>query len=139
MRPRDFVTDVVTVVTAVVVGQEGKVLMQKRGPTRELPGQWEYPGGKVEGNEDHFQALHRELNEELGLTPIWIADEPFLMAKIGPPTIERETKLYAYVVRVHGDPIIREDQQEAGYYSVGWAALQQTAFSRLITAYLQLK
>jgi 8-oxo-dGTP diphosphatase len=57
----------------VVVGlirkpdDRGKVLMAHRGPTVARPSLWEYPGGKVEKNEPPQRALHRELEEELGI------------------------------------------------------------------------
>jgi len=46
---------------------QDKVLITKRTTGQHLSGFWEFPGGKVEKNEDVFTALARELNEELGI------------------------------------------------------------------------
>ena len=45
-----------------------KVLISKRSDNQHLAGYWEFPGGKVESNEDVSVALKRELFEELGIT-----------------------------------------------------------------------
>jgi len=55
-------------VTAGILHQNGKVLIAKRPSSGLLGGMWEFPGGKVEENENHAQALIRELREELGIT-----------------------------------------------------------------------
>ena len=47
-----------------------KVLISKRSINQHLSGYWEFPGGKVEYNEDVNTALKRELFEELGITVI---------------------------------------------------------------------
>lgn len=39
---------------------------RRRTPAR-LAGRWEFPGGKVEDGESAREALHRELDEELGV------------------------------------------------------------------------
>ena len=44
-----------------------KVLITKRTDKQHLGGYWEFPGGKVEANEDVQFALKRELYEELGI------------------------------------------------------------------------
>jgi 8-oxo-dGTP diphosphatase len=45
-----------------------EVLITKRTANQHLAGYWEFPGGKVEENEDVITALSRELFEELGIT-----------------------------------------------------------------------
>ena len=54
-----------------VVRNEGKYLITQRGDAKNL-NKWEFPGGKVESNEDDFSSIKRELFEELNLlvTPI---------------------------------------------------------------------
>jgi 8-oxo-dGTP diphosphatase len=57
---------VIEVVCALVEDGRGRVLACCRGPGRALAGQWEFPGGKVEPQEDAQLALVREIREELG-------------------------------------------------------------------------
>lgn len=44
-----------------------RVLISKRSAGQHLAGYWEFPGGKVEANEEVLPALMRELSEELGI------------------------------------------------------------------------
>lgn len=43
------------------------LLSARRAKPVTLAGRWEFPGGKVETGEDPVTALHRELEEELGV------------------------------------------------------------------------
>lgn len=62
-------SNTVEVVAAVIV-RDGRVLLTQRPAGKEHePLCWELPGGKVEGNESHHQALAREIGEELGVKP----------------------------------------------------------------------
>ncbi|MBQ8681614.1 MAG: NUDIX domain-containing protein [Bacilli bacterium] len=52
-------------VVAALIKKEKKILIAKRstGDSNTL-GKWEFPGGKVEPDEDEFHAIEREIKEE---------------------------------------------------------------------------
>ncbi len=54
-------------VAAGIIHQNGKILIQQRQNTKHLAGFWEFPGGKIEPDEDARACLKREIKEELGL------------------------------------------------------------------------
>jgi 8-oxo-dGTP pyrophosphatase MutT (NUDIX family) len=52
---------------AVIVNARGQILFLQRSPSAALgPGQWGFPGGKLEAGEDPVGGMERELREELG-------------------------------------------------------------------------
>jgi 8-oxo-dGTP diphosphatase len=56
-------------VRAVVRDEQGRSLVLRRSAlSKNSAGKWEWPGGKVDPGEDFAAALHRELEEETGLT-----------------------------------------------------------------------
>lgn len=57
---------VIPVVCAVIEDATGRVLIAQRPPHKHLGLKWEFPGGKVEPNEEPESALLREIREELG-------------------------------------------------------------------------
>jgi 8-oxo-dGTP diphosphatase len=54
-------------VAAAVVIERARVLLTQRKTGTHLAGAWEFPGGKVEPDEDPRDALVRELREEIGV------------------------------------------------------------------------
>ncbi len=56
------------VAVAVIVGDDGRILLAKRAKNQHMGGLWEFPGGKVEPGETITSALNRELGEELDIT-----------------------------------------------------------------------
>ena len=55
-------------VVAALIEKEGKVLIAKRNEgSNYTNGKWEFPGGKVELNENEFDAIQREIKEELSV------------------------------------------------------------------------
>ena len=59
---------VVVVALALQRKSDQKYLLTRRGPDQSGAGEWEFPGGKIEGDETQKQALIREINEELSLS-----------------------------------------------------------------------
>ena len=58
----------ITVVAAgILIDSENRYLLGQRPAGKPYAGYWEVPGGKVEKGETVFQALQRELQEELGI------------------------------------------------------------------------
>ena len=53
---------------AVIQRHDGFLLMAQRPPGRGWSGWWEFPGGKIEINESPFEALQRELQEEINIS-----------------------------------------------------------------------
>jgi 8-oxo-dGTP diphosphatase len=57
----------ITEVAAAVIERPGQFLLAQRPEGKPYPGYWEFPGGKIEADEDPLGALTRELHEELGI------------------------------------------------------------------------
>lgn len=55
-------------VVGAVITRGGLVMCAQRGDDGNLPGLWEFPGGKIEPGESKQAALMREITEELGCT-----------------------------------------------------------------------
>jgi 8-oxo-dGTP diphosphatase len=58
---------VTEVAAGILVDTQQRFLMGQRPLGKPYEGYWEFPGGKVEAGETYFQALQRELQEELGI------------------------------------------------------------------------
>ena len=52
---------------ACIVYKDGKLLIAKRIARGDMGGRWEFPGGKIDGDEDASSAITREMNEEFGI------------------------------------------------------------------------
>jgi 8-oxo-dGTP diphosphatase len=102
------VTEVVEAAVAVILRDDGKVLLGQRPAGKPWAGWWEFPGGKIEAGETPFHALQRELHEELGIEAE--TAYPWLTRTFAYP--ERTVKLRFFTVRAWlGEPHGRENQQ----------------------------
>lgn len=58
---------VTEVAVGIILSPAGDYLLAKRPTGKPFAGYWEFPGGKLEEGEGVFDALARELKEELGI------------------------------------------------------------------------
>ncbi len=76
---------IVDVAASIVQAPDGRVLFAERTARQISAGFWELPGGKIEAGETAHQAAERELQEEIGITPLsmrpWITYEHAFPAK----------------------------------------------------------
>jgi len=55
------------VAVGILVNEKNQVLIAKRSSDKHQGGKWEFPGGKLEKGETSYQALCREMREEIGI------------------------------------------------------------------------
>jgi 8-oxo-dGTP diphosphatase len=98
----------ITVVAAgILLDSENRYLLGQRPEGKPYAGYWEVPGGKVEKGETVFQALQRELQEELGID-VQSSEELTVLEHDYPHAYVR---LYVSIIRNwKGAPIGREGQ-----------------------------
>jgi len=99
-------TNRIDVVGCVLV-RDDQILCAKRSQAGQLPGLWEFPGGKIEANESPSVALVREIHEELDCTVevrglINLATHDYDFVKISLTTF--------YCILLSGSPTPREHE-----------------------------
>ena len=95
------------VAAGILINGEGDVLIAQRVKNDGYQGQWEFPGGKLEAGESAQQALHRELEEEIGISVT--EAKPFCTLEHRYP--DRQVKLFVFLVSdFAGQPRAREGQ-----------------------------
>ena len=112
---------VVEVAVAILVNQDEQVLISRRGSHQHQGDKWEFPGGKVEVNESSLEALHREIDEELG---VQIKSAEFLLDVIH-QYADKKVLLGFYLVKqwdgdpsgIEGQPICWISKQDLNNYT----------------------
>ena len=95
-------------VTAAVIQRDGDVLIAQRPTDGLLGGMWEFPGGKIEPNEDLETCLKREICEELDL-PLQVG-EPFGIYKH--TFTHFKVTLHAFLCQPLTDDILINEHQQ---------------------------
>jgi 8-oxo-dGTP diphosphatase len=100
-------------VVAAVVRRKDAILVTRRPDRPGRPGQWEFPGGKVEAGEREEDALAREIAEELGCA---ISVGPLLLRhQHRYPDLDVELAFYACTLPPDAAP------QPLGVAEIAWA------------------
>ena len=89
--PEDSMT---RVVTGLLFNSKGKILIAKRARNKMYGSLWEFPGGKMEGEETVEEALTREILEEMSA--------PITINRVHPGYIYKRDRLTAEFIPVSG-------------------------------------
>lgn len=112
-----------------ILRRNGKVLIAKRPEGKPYSGYWEFPGGKVEPNEQGEAALKRELHEELGID-VTHAEHWFEHVH---PYPDKTVYLEMWLVNdFAGEPQSRENQE------LRWATLSEILDLKLLEGNWQI-
>lgn len=103
-------------VVAAVARRDNSLLICRRPPTKRHGDLWEFPGGKCEIGESDFDAMSRELSEELGVTVTSIGEEVFSIADPGSPYL-----IVFREVEFVGEPLCHEHSE------LRWASVREIA------------
>ncbi|RYE71019.1 MAG: NUDIX domain-containing protein [Oxalobacteraceae bacterium] len=110
----------IDVAVGILMRPNGDVLLGQRPAGKPYAGYWEFPGGKVEQDEDIFCALQREFVEELGIDIV--AGDPWCCVE---HVYEHaHVRLHFYISRDwRGEPQSLEGQAFAWQGTVGLTPL----------------
>jgi 8-oxo-dGTP diphosphatase len=114
------------IVKAMLLRGTNVLLARRSSERRNYPNRWSFPGGHVETGEALDDALMRELQEEIGLTPL-------VFRKIGgitepDPSINSDVLYHMYVVNAWagGEPsIVGDEHSEIPWFSIQAACTPQ--------------
>jgi 8-oxo-dGTP diphosphatase len=88
-----------------ILSRGGRCFLQRRPcSTAFLPGAWEFPGGKVEADEEPVAALRRELAEELALELPCEGGGVEALPVQEHAYADRTVRLHPFLVAVPGQP-----------------------------------
>jgi len=116
----------IEVVAAVICDELGRYMCVQRGENNRiyLSKKWEFPGGKIEVNENHEEALKREIQEELKMH-IEPLKHIITVDHIYP---DFQLIMHAYLSKIiHGEPVLTEHLElkwlsEEELIGLDWAA-----------------
>lgn len=97
-----------------------RLLAARRTAPEQFAGQWEFPGGKVEPDEDDVEALLREVREELGVE-VQVGAELVGPGEDGWPLNEQAVMRVWLAVITSGAPAALQDHDE-----LRWVDLKDT-------------
>lgn len=125
----------IEVVAGVIRDDRGRILLAQRGEGSHLAGLWEFPGGKRDVGESRWQALVRELDEELGI--VASAGRPLIATPFTYPG--KSIRLDAWTVDAYsGTPWSREGQHLQWMEVADLHTMSMPAADRPVVAALQL-
>jgi 8-oxo-dGTP diphosphatase len=98
---------------AIIIENNKLLLVQQA--KKSAYGLWSFPGGKIEEGESPLEAVHREVEEELGIKPTSVS--ALKCHELTTPTAELE--LYMFLIEIDDSIILKKDE----LLNYGWFSL----------------
>jgi 8-oxo-dGTP diphosphatase len=107
MSQKKTFSKTILVVVGILLRENNQVFIARRSDQVHMGGRWEFPGGKVEEGESLDQALARELQEEIDVTPLKTSHFCTLEYEYDIKNVKLECFL---IHEFKGEPISKEGQ-----------------------------
>jgi 8-oxo-dGTP diphosphatase len=117
------------VVCAIILNKESKIFAARRAIKKSFSGCWEFPGGKIQGNETPIDAIKREILEELGV----LIMDPLSLKQISWSNSSGSFTLEAFVCKNELRDLTLTDHDKSG-----WFVIQELLEMNLMQADLAL-
>lgn len=115
----------VHVLVGIIEDARGRILVNRRRPGTHMAGFWEFPGGKRDAGEAPWDALRRELAEELGIEVLAAAP----LIELVHDDLEQRVRLDVWLIEGYaGAPRGREGQ------ALRWVEIERLADIGLLPA-----
>ncbi len=117
----DNATSLLDVVCAIISNDSGQLLACQRSSRSDLPGKWEFPGGKVEPQESREAAIQREILEELGVKIHQLIPQPSVHHRYHQPDKELNIALHPFQCKLSSDAT----PQALEHSEIRWVTLSE--------------
>lgn len=114
---------------AVIRNSEGMILIDRRRPGGYLGGFWEFPGGKIEGDETIEDCIKREIREEIDIE---ISVDSHLI------TIEHTYPHFSVCLQVYNCTYLMGDPQPIECDEIRWVSPHELANYKFPEANFQI-
>jgi len=116
VNPESIDQDAIHVVAAIIWKSDDRqtFLIARRQQGKHLAHYWELPGGKVEAGETRWQALQRELKEEINI--LATAAEPYM--QVYHPYADRKILLDVWQVTAYSGLVSAREQQQLTWINI---------------------
>lgn len=114
-------------VCCAIILKDAKILAVQRGPDSNHPWQWEFPGGKIHGEETSMQCIVREIEEELTIRIEVLAPLSAIEFDYG----SKQIRLMPFVCKIiDGDIILTEHVDKRWFDFDEWTTINWSGADR---------
>lgn len=104
---------IIDVVCALIRNEQGELFAARRSSVMDMPGRWEFPGGKIEPAEAPEEAIVREIREELDI--LVIVQYPLQESVYHYE--DKSIRLFPFICSVESGNMVLKEHQSCGWFN----------------------